>query len=426
MNEAHSLTNIHKADKALSFIQRSAIFNGYNTALWPPFSSFPLLLLVCIKPLTDALYEVESVKYIYVLLLLFAALFAKAGQCLQREVADPRNGALLTLIWSTIAYFWFHFGLLLAYGGNLSEIFKIISPFMFFVLVAYAGDKWLTHALAIGAALTIMVNAATMPFDFGWVNWGDIRTFKGYYYFKTDLAYALCFSIIIFSLYVRYKITPLLIALITLSAVQIVLANSRLNYLTFALVLLFIAAKQSVNFRSLFSYGALLSLVALIVVATYDPTKLLGFDTSNDAAFTQGRTVTWWRLLNSLADYSPVQWLFGKGAFADLRLSQEAVRGMQQANNAHNEALHLIYTQGLVGTLMYISLWVQVFRMSSGPHLPAWARGTAMFVLFIFILQSMTAVLSSFATKTWPLVMVLLAMRLLSRPPDAKSSGFPA
>ena len=389
----------------------------------PPFSSLPLLLLVMVKPLTYAFNEVDTVKYVYILLLVAASLFAKSGQVFQGATADPRNKSLLAFIWLIIAYFFFQYGLVLAYGGTVSEIFKIISPFVFFVLVAYAADRWLIYALAIGAVLTILINAATLPFDFGWVMWGSVRTFKGYYYFKTDLAYALCFSVLIFAFYARNTITPILALLTLIAAVEVILANSRLNYLSFLLVIIFIAVKEGMSLRSIIRYGLLFGLLALIATLAYDPTKLLGFDTSSEAAFTQGRNATWERLLNALANYSPIQWLFGRGAFADLLLSQEATRGTQEAHNAHNEILHLLYTQGVFGTVFYAGLWFKTFRMSRGPTMPNWARGTAALALFLFVLQGLTAVLSSFATKTWPVVMVLLALRGLSSVDQPKKDG---
>jgi hypothetical protein len=387
----------------------------------PPFSSLPLLLLVMFKPLTDAFYEVEAVKYGYILLLGCASLFAKSGQVFQGATADPRNKSLLAYIWLIAMYFIFQFGLVLVYGGNLSEIFKIVSPFVFFLLVAYAADRWLIYALAGGAVLTIVVNAAMLPFDFGWVNWGSVKTFKGYYYFKTDLAYALCFSVLLYAFHSRNSITPVLASLMLIAAVEVVLANSRLNYLSFLCVALFIAVKEGVSLRSIIRYGLLFGFLAVVAMNLYDPTKLLGFDTTNEAAFTQGRSVTWERLFNAQANSSPLEWLFGRGAFADLILSQEATRGTQEAHNAHNEILHLLFTQGIFGTIFYFILWVRTFRMSHVPNMPSWARGTGAVALFLFVLQSMTAVLSSFATKTWPLVMVLLALRGMSSAEDQRT-----
>lgn len=386
----------------------------------PAFSSLPLLFLVMAKPLTDAFYAVEAVKYGYILLLGFASLFAKFGHIVQGVTPDTRNKSLFAYIWLITLYFVFQFGLLLAYGGSLSEIFKIISPFVFFVLVAYAADRWLIYALAAGAVLVIVVNAAFLPFGYGWVMWGSVNTFKGYYFFKTDLAYALSFSVLIYAFYARNAITPVLVLLMLIAAVEVILSNSRLNYLSFLCVAIFIAVKEGVSLRSIIRYGLLFGLLVLVVTLVYDPSKLLGFDTSNEAAFTQGRSVTWEHLLDALTNYSPLEWLFGRGADADLIIAIENSASGQMAHNAHNEILHLLTTQGIFGSAFYVVLWVKMFRMSHSVDMPIWARGTGAVAILLFVLQSMTAVVSSFATKTWPLVMVFLALRGLSSVVDQR------
>lgn len=386
----------------------------------PPFSSLPLLFLVMAKPLTDAFYEVEAVKYGYILLLGFASLFAKFGHIVQGVPPDTRNKSLFAYIWLITLYFVFQFGLVLAYGGSLSEIFKIISPFVFFVLVAYAADRWLIYALAAGAVLVIVVNAVFLPFGYGWVMWGSVNTFKGYYFFKTDLAYALSFSVLIYAFYARNAITPVLVLLMLIAAVEVILANSRLNYLSFLCVAIFIAVKEGVSLRSITRYGLLFGLLVLVVTLVYDPSKLLGFDTSNEAAFTQGRSVTWEHLLDALTNYSPLEWLFGRGAYADLIIAMENTAAGQMVHNAHNEILHLLTTQGIFGSAFYVVLWVKMFRMSHSVNMPIWARGTGAVAILLFVLQSMTAVVSSFATKTWPLVMVFLALRGLSSVVDQR------
>ncbi|MDO9280003.1 MAG: O-antigen ligase family protein [Polaromonas sp.] len=381
----------------------------------PPFSALPLLFLVMVKPLTDAFYEVEAIKYIYILLLICASLFARGGQDFQGDLNDPRNKSLFPYIWLILTYFIFNIALAIVFGGSISEIFKIISPFVFFVLVAYAADRWLLYALGIGAVLNILINAATLPLDYGWIQWGGTQTFKGFYFFKTDLAYSLCFSVLLCFFFMKNRITSSLAILTIIATVEVVLANSRINYACFLLVIIFMVTKEGVSIRNVIRYGSLIILLLIVVYLTYDPSKLLGFDTSNESAFTQGRDSTWQRLINSMLISSPNQWLFGRGAFADVILAQEALRGTQNAHNAHNEILHLLYTQGIFGTTLYTLLWLKTFQMSCRPTVPDWARGTATVALGIFLLQSLTTVVSSFATKTWPLVMVLLAIRGLTR-----------
>lgn len=387
---------------------------------FPPFSSLPLHLLVMVKPLTDAFYEMAAVKYGYMALLVFSAFLAKSGQILHRSAADPRNESVFFYTCLIILYTFFLFGLTLIYEGSPTEIFKIISPFVFFVLVVLAADRWIIYALAFGAVFNIVINAALLPLDFGWVMWGSVHTFKGYYFYKTDLAYAMSFSVLIYAFYAHNSITPVLALLMTIAAVEVVLANSRLNYLSFLCVAVFIAVKEGISLRAIIRYGLLFGMLAVIVLLLYDPTKLLGFDTSNKEAFTQGRNVTWEHLLRELANYTPIEWLFGRGMFSDVLLSAQYEGPGQEAYNAHNEILHLLYTQGIFGIAIYTVLWVWMFYKSHSLGIPKWARGTAMMGIFLMMFQGTMEVTSSYATKTWPLVMVLLALRTLSNTTDQR------
>lgn len=387
-----------------------------TAARFPPFSSLPLLLVICIKPLSDALYDYPIVKYGYMATLVFAALFAKAGQLLQGGVQSDASErwSLLAFLWLTALYSLYLIGFIPSFGDRFNETFKIISPFVFFLLVAPIADRWLIYALVFASVLTIVVNAALLPTSFGWTNWGGVRTFKGYYYFKTDLAYALTFSVLIYALASRYVICGSLILLVLLAGAQIVLANSRLNYVTFALVVLFSAIKSGFSVRNLIQFSILSGTLALVAALLYDPSKLLGFETHDPEAFTQGRNVIWDRLIDSLAANDLLQWIFGRGLFADLSLSFQFFSSAAEAYDAHNEYLHLLYTEGLLGTGLYLALWYWIFRSVRTDRLPNWARGTGMIAALLVGLQGLTSVVSSYATKTWPVVMVVLILRALS------------
>lgn len=390
---------------------------------WPPFSSWLLLMLIVAKPLSDALYEIEAVKYLYILLLAGGAFLARVGHAFRKTPVDARNRYLVAYIFLMAGYFYYLFGLALTYGGSLSAIFKIVSPFAFFVLVAFANDRWLIHALALAAMLTIVVNAALLPFDYGWMQWGSVRTFKGYYFFKTDLAYALVFSLLIVAFYLKNRITPLLGFLMLLVAVQVVFANSRLNYLTLLCVLFFLAIKQGFKARLLLTYAALAVAVGVVAFLMIDPSQLLGFDFSNTRSFSQGRTDIWAGLWAGMKQFSPAEWLFGRGYFGDAALLAEQSDAGQKIHNAHNELLHLVTTQGLVGLCIYVGLWFGMYRMCRAADAPRWARGTLAVAIVIFLFQGLTTVTSPFATKTWPLVMVFLAVRATAVLSDKHARG---
>jgi hypothetical protein len=249
-----------------------------------------------------------------------------------------------------------------------------------------------------------------LPLDFGWKNWGGAYTFKGYYFFKTDLAYSLSFSVLILAIYYRFASHRLLLFFITLAAVQVVLANSRLNYLTYGVVMVYVAFKGGISLRTMISYGLLFAVLGGVVAYSVVSNKLLGFNFDSLGAFTQGRHLIWDKMLSSFAGFSPSEWLFGKGMYADLLLSAEKM-SIYLAHNAHNELLHLIYTQGTVGFLFYVFLWYSMFRIAYASGVSKFLRSAGWVAAGLFVLQSMTAVVSSYATKTWPLVLVLLMVR---------------
>lgn len=382
---------------------------------WPPFSSWLLLALIVAKPLSDALYEIDAVKYAYVMLLAAGALLARIGVAFGGSRADSRNRHLIAYVFLLVGYFYYLFGGALAHGGSLSAIFKIVSPFAFFVLVAFASDRWLIHALAAAAVLAIVINAALLPFDFGWVQWGGARTFKGYYFFKTDLAYALVFSLLVAAFYFHNRITPLLGILMLLTAVQVVFANSRLNYVTLLCVFVFLAFKQGFSARLLLGYGAVAAVLGVVALVAIDPSQLLSFDTSDMRSFSQGRSDIWAGLWAGMTNFTFSEWMLGQGFFADSRLMADNSVAGQDIHNAHNELLHLLATQGIAGLVVYCGLWVWMYRMCRPRVMPAWARGTVLTAVIVYLFQGVTTVMSPFATKTWPLVMVFLAVRCLDQ-----------
>jgi len=378
-----------------------------------PFSLVPLFAAVALRPAIDALYEVNAVKYVYMFLVFFGVLLARAGMKFSTFPLAERNDeqrALAVMGW-TAAYFWYLVVLLLSYNGSLQDCFKITSPFLIFALLLLVPGRWFQVAAVVSSVLIILANAALLPTSFGWIWWGDVKTFKGFYYFKTDLAYSLCFAVLICAYAQRYRLTLSLVALIAIAAVQVVLCNSRINYLTFALVTVFIGLKGGMKPSTIVRMTALTAIAAGAFFLLFDSKKFLSFDTSNVHAFTQGRDLVWDILIKEgLSQYSPLEWLFGRGLFADtLIFAGEHSQG--EAHNAHNEFLHLLTTQGLVGVGLYLTLWLFVFRQTPGTSKEPWQAGTREIAFFLLLIQSITAAISLSALKTWPVIAIMLLLR---------------
>lgn len=381
------------------------------------FSDWLLVAVVVGKPAVDALHQHGVVKYAYMGLLMFAAFFAYVGRRVAGAsgLSDAQGRAYTRHVALAACYGIFLFVSLAVYFGSLNEIFKIVSPFILFALLAPLVGPWFVKVLGLSALLIIVSNAAMLPLDAGWVYWGGVRTFKGYYFFKTDLAYAVSFATLSVALWQRFRFTPILILATGLGAVQVVLSNSRLNYVLFLAVAAFIALKGGMRLATLLKAAVLVSVVAGVAVLFFDSRRMLGFDLSNLGSFTQGRNQIWNILIEEgVMNYTFGEWLFGRGLHADLKLFAENTTS-GDVHNAHNELLHLLITEGLFGLTLYGLLWLTMHQFATAGRPPTWARGVSAFGCGLLVLQSMTAVVSSYASKTWPVVFLLLAVAASSR-----------
>ena len=385
-----------------------------NKIVLPTFFAAPAFLALCLKSGVDAAFEVNVVKYFYFALLLFAVFFLRTGRGFSRPDANPAQASVLqpTLWIYVAAYFSFLVMLMMLLNGNPQQIFKIVSPFLFFGLILASADRSLPLAIGLGAALNILANAALLPFEYGWTYWGGVHTFKGFYLFKTDLSYSLATSLLIYAAWRRYKPSPDLLVLALLSVAMVVLANSRMNYLTLALVLVFIAFKNGARPAVLAGYAVFLGLVVGLAAVLYDPTKFLGFDTSNVTSLTQGRDRIFEVMVKyGLANYGPIELLFGRGLFADFELYAENVSD-GVVHGAHNDYLYQLVSQGIFGLAMNLGGWYLLHRIafSAGPR--RWASGLAFIAFTLYFVQGMSMTVSLFALKTWPLATVLLLIHL--------------
>lgn len=374
--------------------------------LMPKFYAVPIFLAMCLKSGVDAFFEVNAVKYLYLFLLIFGVFFLRTGKGFS-GLKSKATGNLQSVLWvHVIIYFTFLTLLMMFQNGSPQLIFKIISPFIFFGLVVAAADESLPFAIAIGAVLNIVANAALLPFDYGWIYWGGPRTFKGFYLFKTDLAYSVTTSLLVFSAWNRFRLNPAYVILALIVVVEVVLANSRLNYVTLVIVLAFVAIKNGAKPLTLLMYAAFLSILVGVAFVLYDSTKL-GFDTRNMEGFTQGRDKVIGILLKyGLASYTASEWLFGRGLYADMVIFMENV-GSGSVFGAHNEYLYLVVTQGVVGMAINVTAWVLLFKISRSAGQRKWAKGLAATAFLLYMVQGATTTMSVFALKTWPLATVL-------------------
>jgi len=351
-------------------------------------------------------------KYMYMLALLLASLLAYTGRKLGSVTfpeSDHESRAGRAIFVVLIAYICFLTTTSLAHASGLQEMLKIASPFILYLIVRANVTRLLGLAIVAMALVVVFGNAALLPFDVGWTYWGSTHTFKGFYYFKTDLAFSIVTSLLLIGTYFKFRMHRVFVLALVVGGAQVVLSNARMNYLTFALLILFVVWTNRGDLRRVLGSAALAILVIAIAAALYDPTSFLSpLDTSDWGRFTQGRERIWEVLYaQASSNLSFIDVIFGRGMWFDWELINERAFGLRQTHNAHNEFIHLFLTQGIAGILWYVAVWYLLVR-------DVWHRADlvqrriVLFAFFLFLLQGLTSVVSSYATKTWPMVFVLL------------------
>jgi len=386
---------------------------------WPALSlvGAPAVLFLALKPVVDAFYAIEWVRVVYSLCLLVFIVFATIA------ISGPlpqtsRRGNLLTLAAVLLAY-----GLLLISKNGVSalsvgEYAKILSPFAIYLLLSRRISTGYSVVLMLSAAVTLIGAAVLMPFEFGWQTWGFTRTFVGWYYFKTDVAFAAVTSLLMIALYRRF-VFDLWVALAAVTTVAIVVgANARLNYVTLGLVLSFILIKSRPDFVALAKVVTSAGVASLLAFVAYDHESALGlFEGITELeSYTQGRAEIWEILISmGLAHFDLNAWLFGSGFGADVDLTMRFASG-PEAYTAHNELLYLVLTQGLVGCVLYICAWGLLVRDATRYQWPPFLSGVVPLAVSVLVVQSLTANVSPFTTKTWPIVFIAFLATSLAFP----------
>lgn len=379
------------------------------------FSQLVLVYVFVGKPLVDLLFFWEPSKYLYMALLFMAALFAYVGNSMAIAKNDVTvNGYTGPFYYLLFGIYTLHLVCLYLYlNGDKTEILKIISPFITVAIVALCLKVDVRRYLLLVMAGIIVLNFVSLPFDFSWIMWGNIKTFKGFYFFKMDLAFTILNALVVYYFCTEKKLDLRFAILSLMVVVMIVLSNSRMNYLLLALFFGYVALCYGLSWQSLFKITGLLVVVALLVAVLYDPDKYLSpFDMSNMDSFTQGRNEIWDLIISKgLGEASIMQWLFGQGLLGDVILSE--TYASNTAHNAHNELLHILMTQGLFGLGTYILLWVMAVRylLSGGRGLDRDDIVLISIIFSFFLLQSLTVVVIAFYLKTWWLVCALACCR---------------
>lgn len=381
---------------------------------WLPTLGFTLLAG---KALVDGAYAVPGLASAYFAALLGVFMFAASEPRGRRPVAGGRHDARhLGFVFVLLAYGCLELlGIWRTNLWGLGDALKRLSPFLLLLVLPLHQQRLLRHSLIAYALLVIGVNLATLPFGFAWTTWGSARTFIGVYFFKTDLAFGTVSALLILVLLLPQR-RALLVGCGLAVGAMVALANARLNYLTYLVVVVYALAAGGLGWRGLL----LAALCALgfggltFWIAQLGP-QLSAYDLSDLGRFTQGRMRTWEMLLLELGSfYGPIDLLIGKGHSHDLLVA--LLHSPRAVYDSHNEVLSQLVNRGALGLAGYLLAWVAALRYAIGRFEfgPARApfRRALLAACALLVLQGLTGVVSEYSTKTWPFLFCVLAVCL--------------
>ncbi|MEA5458968.1 O-antigen ligase family protein [Arcicella sp. LKC2W] len=197
----------------------------------------------------------------------------------------------------------------------------------------------------------------------GFQFWGDVKTFSGYFFFKTDLALATVISLVYIIYFSQFK-TYLLYFFISISLFLIYIANSRIHLLTFFLIVaIYFSRKTLLNrlrFYLLFLFPLILILFYLfnLIISNFQDSShnnnylTLNFSNFYSAENLQGRDQIWNILMEKFKIADVKDKFLGLGLSADIKLNDRFSENTD-SNNAHNNYLFLLISMGYLGSFFF-------------------------------------------------------------------------
>lgn len=255
-------------------------------------------------------------------------------------------------------------------NSSMVELMKFIAYF-FIYLAGRIGPTNFHKPNGLGfICLTALAAFSAAAFaDIGYQYWGSVATFSGGYFFKTDMAISALILLAIVSSTLTSRLAAVIAAFF---ATYIVFkTNARIALpLTIAIPAFAILVRagyiQRLNAKALGYFCLIAGIgISLFMLIDFRALGLLAFDFSDpfSAANTQGRTVIWAALLEAYLQADPLRKLIGLGLGADAAAtSMYSASAQLEGVRAHNSYLYLLICTGILGSALFASLLISIFR----------------------------------------------------------------
>ena len=357
--------------------------------------------LVFLKPIFDMFYAYQVLDY--ALLLLSIVLFLMALQRIGRHVYSIDLCVLL--IMGTLT------GTFLRTASGFSVYVKMVSAYMMYFIGRgfFAGKEKCKRYLLISQIIVICANFAWFAMGKGFVIWGNANTFKGLYFYKTDLAIAMVQALCTVLYFARGW--GVRFATICATASMIVLSNSRAAIIIFLMVLLLyalykwehITGKRLIVDTKLILGGGtavfamLLLTVGILSLPIFDSRDFITFDLKNlfSTSNLQGRDNVWAGILTKFNAANTFEKFFGIDFVSDVWTSLK-----EETFDSHNSYIKIMYSTGYVGLSLFVLFAILYIRRLNKVN----DRSLSYFSLTcsaVFLLQSISQASIAFTQMTW-------------------------
>lgn len=295
---------------------------------------------------------------------------------------------------------------------------KIISGFMFYFLGRIYFNKIteINKYIVNAYIIVISINLILLILGEGFIYWGSAKTFRGVYFFKTDLAAAICQGSVIMMFIISskkqitrqiYYIFPFIIAPLLL-----LLANSRIYIILYViLMVIFWMSRREKKYKKYFKiniktiiilFGGLILSVNLLSYLTrstfFKEMGFIGFEFNNledlfNSSNTQGRDEIWEIVLEYFNNQSIANKLFGVDLITDTMINSKG-------HNTHNNFLKIVFSIGYIGFITFITFIVQlIIRLNRVKNREVFY--ITLSLLLIYLINSISNNVIEFTQLTW-------------------------
>lgn len=294
-------------------------------------SSLLISILLFIKPLIDMFYQFQLLDIVYFVIVFFVFLINLNKHKIK---GDEVFIILFVLLLS------------LSFARNINGIktyIKMMSPFLLFYSLKCQNHLYL-RPLLYSYLLIVLINFMTLSFNDGYVYWGSIKTFRGLYFYKTDLACAMSQAILVFLIYLKKN--KILLIPIILSLIMCYYSNSRISIVVnLIIILLYFIMKKNRNLLQIFLILFCCSALFFFVYSNISSSNMLTIDFNNffSEANTQGRSVIWKNIFDIYNNSNLISKLFGVDLVSDQTILNGDIYG------SHSMYLKILFSIGIVG-----------------------------------------------------------------------------